>query len=466
MGHKVLIVDDEPFTIQLMLTILEDEGFEFRTARTGPEALEKIEDFRPRLVILDYMMPLASGREVLEAMKGRYPETFVIMVTGRGSEEVAVETLKLGAIDYIAKPFGAEHFRLTVLDVLKRTDQLVAERTAQNRLVQENILLQAQLAKGQDFEIIGMDPKMKEVFDKIDRIAREDVTVMIRGESGTGKELVARTIHARSSRARKPMLTVNCAALAESLIEAELFGHERGAFTGAVAQRIGKFELADGGTLFLDEIGDMSPATQAKVLRVLQERTFERVGGTNTLKTDIRIITATHRNLETMVKEGRFREDLFYRINVHPIRLPSLRERGADIVVLFRYYVEKFCSDFSRPTLEVSPELASVIAAYPWPGNIRELRNVVERMVMLSDGKSLPLSLLPEEMLASVRKGDVRPEGATTLKDAINEVKERVVRQALDRANWNRTRAAKTLDISVRHVQNIIKEFDIRPAGR
>jgi two-component system nitrogen regulation response regulator NtrX len=463
MQPKVLIVDDEPFTIQLMLTILEEDGYEIRSARNGQEALEQIEEFRPRLVILDYMMPLVSGREVLLALKGRYPETFVIMVTGRGSEEVAVETLKLGAVDYIAKPFGAEQFRRTVADVLQRTDQIVAERAEQERLVQENRLLQAQLAKGQDFEIIGVDPGMKEVFDRIARIAREDVTVMIRGESGTGKELVARAIHARSPRRKKPMLTVNCAALAESLIEAELFGHERGAFTGAVAQRIGKFELADGGTLFLDEIGDMSPATQAKVLRVLQERTFERVGGTQTLKTDIRIITATHRNLEKMVQEGTFREDLFYRINVHPIRIPALRERKADIPLLFQYFVEKFCSDFSRPQIEVGDELRGVIQAYSWPGNVRELRNVVERMVMLSDGKSLPLSLLPEEILASLRRQPASTEDGLTLKEAINRVKERVVRQALERHNWNRTRAAKTLDISVRHVQNIIKEFDIRP---
>jgi DNA-binding NtrC family response regulator len=464
MRPKILIVDDEPYTIQLMLTILEDDGYEIRTARNGEEALQQIEELRPRLVILDYMMPRVSGRDVLREMQGRYPETFVIMVTGRGSEEVAVETLKLGAVDYIAKPFGAEQFRRTVADVLERTDRIVAERTEQKRLLHENQLLQAQLAKGQDFEIIGTDPSMKEVFDRIDRIGREDVTVMIRGESGTGKELVARAIHARSPRRRKPMLTVNCAALAETLIEAELFGHERGAFTGAISQRIGKFELADGGTLFLDEVGDMSPATQAKVLRVLQERTFERVGGTQTLKTDIRIITATHRNLEKMVQEGTFREDLFYRVNVHPIRLPALRERRADIPLLFQYYVDKFCSDFSRPPIVIDDELKAVLQAYAWPGNVRELRNVVERMAMLSDGKSLPLSLLPEEMLASVRRRqEPGPDEGLTLKEAINRIKQRVVRQALERHNWNRTRAAKTLDISVRHVQNIIKEFDIRP---
>jgi two-component system, NtrC family, nitrogen regulation response regulator NtrX len=465
MQHKVLIVDDEPFTIQLMLTILEDDGYELRTASNGQQALELIESFRPRLVILDYMMPLVSGREVLEATAGKYPETFFVMVTGRGSEEVAVETLKLGAIDYIAKPFGAEQFRLTVQDVLRRTEQIVAERSEQQRLVQENLLLQAQLAKGQDFEVIGADSSMREVFDRIDRIAREDVTVMIRGESGTGKELVARALHARSQRRKKPMLTVNCAALTETLIEAELFGHERGAFTGAIMQRIGKFELADGGTLFLDEIGDMSPPTQAKVLRVLQERTFERVGGTTTIKTDIRIITATHRNLEQMVREGKFREDLFYRINVHPIRLPALRERKSDVPLLFQYYVDKFCSDFSRVPIQITPELKSYIQAYHWPGNVRELRNVVERMVMLSDGKSLPVTLLPDEILSAVRRQEDSPDDELTLKEAINRVKERIVRQTLERCNWNRTRAAKALDISVRHVQNIIKEFDIRQAS-
>jgi DNA-binding NtrC family response regulator len=465
MRHKVLIVDDELFTIELMLTILADDGYEIRTARNGEQALELIEAFRPRLVVLDYMMPLVSGREVLQSIAGRYPETFVMMVTGRGSEEVAVETLKLGAIEYIAKPFGAEQFRLAVRDVLDRTETLVAEHREQKRLVQENLLLHAQLAKGQDFEIIGADSSMKDVFDRIERIAREDVTVMIRGESGTGKELVARTIHARSPRRKKPMLTVNCAALTESLIEAELFGHERGAFTGAIAQRIGKFELADGGTLFLDEIGDMSLPTQAKVLRVLQERTFERVGGTQTIKTDIRIITATHRNLEKMVQEGKFREDLFYRINVHPIRLPALRERRADVPLLFQYYVDKFCRDFSRPPVQVAPEVNAYLQAYAWPGNVRELRNVVERMVMLSDGKSLPASLLPDEILAAVRRRDEPSDEQPTLKAAINRIKERVVRQALERYNWNRTKAAKALDISVRHVQNIIKEFDIRPTS-
>ncbi len=465
MAYKILIVDDEPFTIELMVTILEDDGYDLYTAADGAIALEQIEKIEPRLVILDYMMPRVSGREVVERLQGRYPETFVIMVTGRGSEEVAVETLKLGAIDYIAKPFGAEQFRQTIQEVLQRTEALIAKQREQQRLVHENLILQAQLAKGRDFEIIGASKKMTAVFDTIDRVAPEDVNVMLRGESGTGKELVARTIHNRSSRQGQAMLTVNCAALTETLIEAELFGHERGAFTGAIQQRPGKFELADGGTLFLDEIGDMSPPTQAKVLRVIQEHTFQRVGGTQTLHCDIRLITATHRNLEKMVQEGKFRQDLFYRIHVHPIYLPSLRERPEDIPLLFQYFIDKFCCDFSRPPIQCPPEIAPYLMAYRWPGNVRELRNIAERAVMLSDGNRIQLSILPKAILQAAEEEKTgQEEKNLTLKAAINRTKRHVVLQALERHGWNRTRTAKTLDISVRHVQNIIKEFSLKPS--
>lgn len=461
--EKILIVDDEEDICELLETILDTGDYELASAHSGNSALSIIATFKPALVLLDYMLPDMDGLEVLKKTKNLSPDTEVMMVTGRGSEQIAVQLMKAGAVEYIIKPFDYNEIRSKVADNLKlRTTKIKEKERALEKLQKEN-LLHKELQKEYQFDFVGVSEVMRKLFEQVKVIAKRNVTVLIRGESGTGKELIARIIHSESNRFDKPFLTVNCAALTETLIESELFGHEKGAFTGADSRRMGKFELAHGGTLFLDEIGDMSLKTQAKVLRVIQEHQFERVGGENSIKADIRIITATHRNLEEMCQEEKFREDLFYRINVHPIKIPPLHQRVDDIPVLFDYYVKKYSQEFSKFLEKTDEALYHKIVGYKWPGNVRELKNVVERMVMLTQSTILTCEDLPEEIQrqtvespASLLEGPI-----PSLKDAVDQCKKELLVRALKHCKGNRTKSAELLGVTLRHVQNMMSKFGL-----
>jgi len=373
--EKILVVDDEPLIRDLLRDILKEEGYEVSIAKEGLSALKKIKKEEVDLVITDVKMPGLDGIKLLKEIKKVSPSTLVIVITAYGTIENAVEAMKEGAYDYITKPITPEQLKL----VLQKISQ-------HKNLLRENRYLRAEVNQRYNFEeLVGESPGMKEVYSMIDKVAKTKATVLIQGESGTGKELVARAIHYRGPRRDKPFIKLNCAALPEDLLESELFGHEKGAFTGAFSRREGRFELADRGTLLLDEISETSPSFQVKLLRVLQEGEFERVGGTKTLKVDVRIITTTNRDLEKLVKEGKFRDDLYYRLNVLPVHLPPLRERKEDIPLLALHFLEKYSRHNGLKLKSISRECLQMLKEYHWPGNVRELENVIERMVVMNE---------------------------------------------------------------------------------
>jgi len=370
-AEHILIVDDERAIQTSLRGVLEDEGYRVTAVGSAEEALARLADDTPDLVFLDIWMPGMDGLEALAEIKQRRPETAVVMISGHGTIETAVKATKLGAYDFVEKPLSLEK------------TLLVVERTLEHaRLEQQHRQLRERVERGQ--EIVGKCAVIEEMRQQIAVAAPTTGRVLIHGESGSGKELVACAIHARSTRAEGPFVEVNCAAVPEELIESELFGHERGAFTGAVARRRGKFELADGGTLFLDEIGDMSLKTQAKVLRVLEEQAFERVGGKETIRVDVRVITASNQNLQEQIGAGRFREDLFYRLNVIPIEVPALRKRKEDIPALVEHFIALFSAENGRRPKTIAAEALAYFLTYDWPGNVRELRNMVERLVIMA----------------------------------------------------------------------------------
>ncbi len=382
MKKRVLVVDDEQTILQSVTDILEDEGFPALTAPDGNSALKIMEEDLPDLVLLDVWMPGMDGLEVLRRIRAEWPFVPVIIMSGHGNIETAVKATKLGAYDFIEKPLSYEQLLLTIHNALRYHD-----------LQEENVLLKQRAAPRQ--ELTGKSPVMAQLKEQISLVAPTDAWVLIQGENGTGKELVARTIHNRSRRKDKPLVEINCAAIPEELIESELFGHEKGAFTGATTMKRGKFDLANGGTLFLDEIGDMSMKTQAKILRILQEQRFERVGGSKTIRVDVRIIAATNKDLEKEIRAGRFREDLFHRLNVIPMEVPPLRERKEDIPLLVNEFLREFAGQIAIRPKTVAPEVFDALKAYNWPGNVRELRNMVERLLILSRGDEINLEDLP-----------------------------------------------------------------------
>ncbi len=387
---KILLVDDEEsarYGMRRALASLTDTIIE---AATGKEAVELTQKEEPELIIMDIAMPGMDGLEALDNIQQQTHKRppLVIMVTAHGSEKIAVEAMKKGAYDYLAKPYEVDELRLVARNALERIS-----------LERENQRLSRELKKRAGYgEIIGSHEKMRVVFDRIEKVCQTDVAVLIEGESGTGKELVANEIHSRSNRRDGPFVVMNCAAMPENLIESELFGHEKGAFTGATAQRKGKFETADGGTLFLDEIGDMSFSTQAKVLRVLQEQKFERLGGEKTITVDVRIISATNKDLATATKEGLFREDLYYRLRVLSIWLPPLREREGDIIILAKHFLELFSRIHNKNIRSIEPKAMRVLYGYSWPGNVRELRNALESAIVLANSDILKKEDLPREI--------------------------------------------------------------------
>jgi two-component system, NtrC family, nitrogen regulation response regulator NtrX len=450
-GEHILIVDDERAIQRSLRGVLEDEGYRVTAVGSAEEALARLADDPPDLVFLDIWMPGMDGLEALAEIKQRRRETAVVMISGHGTIETAVKATKLGAYDFVEKPLSLEK------------TLLVVERTLEHaRLEQQNRQLRERVERGQ--EIVGKSSVIDELRQQIAVAAPTTGRVLIHGESGAGKELVARAIHARSTRAEGSFVEVNCAAVPEELIESELFGHERGAFTGAVARRRGKFELADGGTLFLDEIGDMSLKTQAKVLRVLEEQAFERVGGKETIRVDVRVITASNQNLQEQIVAGKFREDLFYRLNVIPIEVPALRKRKGDLPALVEHFIALVSAENGRRPKTIAPEALAYFLTYDWPGNVRELRNMVERLVIMAPGDVIGPDDLPPPLRTREEGGTIESaQRDRKLKDARETFERAYILSELREHEWNMTRTAEKLGIERSHLYRKLKAYGITP---
>ncbi|MGH7264387.1 MAG: sigma-54-dependent transcriptional regulator [Candidatus Rokuibacteriota bacterium] len=448
-GERILVVDDEKGIRTTLSAILNDEGYRPIAAGSGPEALDRIGEEVPDLVILDIWLPEMDGIETLAELKRQWPELAVIMISGHGTIETAVKATKLGAYDFIEKPLSLEKTLLVIDRALEYS-----------RLERENRLLRERIERAH--EIIGTSPAVTELRRQIATSAPTNGRVLVFGENGSGKELVARAIHALSARRERPFVEVNCAAIPDELIESELFGHEKGAFTGAVARRRGKFELADGGTLFLDEIGDMSPGTQAKVLRALEEQTIERIGGHEPIRVDARVIAASNKALGELIVQGRFREDLFYRLNVIPIEVPPLRRRKEDIPLLVDHFFKAFSAEYGKRPKTLSGDAMAHFMAYDWPGNVRELRNMVERLVIMTAAdvigpEEIPPPLRPRELPA------VPAGGPQSLREAREAFERAFVLSELRANGWNITRTAKVLGIGRVNLWRKLKAYGINP---
>jgi DNA-binding NtrC family response regulator len=441
---KIMIVDDEEIVRVSLRNWLNEDGHSVVCAGSGEEALERLEQDVPDVMLLDIKMPRMSGLEVLAKVRALKPEVQVVMMTAYASVESAVEAMRAGAYDYLVKPFEPEELRILITRILER-----------QALQAENVALKERIADSQDSdEIVGECAAMKAIFQLIEDVSDSDSTVLITGESGTGKELVAKAIHSHSRRRFMPFVPVSLGALPETLVESELFGHEKGAFTGASYARRGRFELADGGTLFLDEVGDLSAKTQVDLLRVLQESKFCRIGGNREISVDVRIIAATNRDLKELISKGQFRDDLFYRLNVVSMELPPLRARGEDVVLLANRFLKTFAQKTNKPVKGFSHEALDLIRDYDWPGNVRELENAVERAFVVVKGDLIRSNHLP----FSIRP---RKEGAVNLK-SLEAVEKHHICRVLDEHDWNITQAAKALEIDRVTLYNKIKKFDIR----
>ncbi|MDH5566078.1 MAG: sigma-54 dependent transcriptional regulator [Myxococcales bacterium] len=441
-----MIVDDEEGIRRSLAGILGDEGFETSAAADGDEAIASIaRDGGPDLVLLDIAMPGRDGVEILVEIAERWPEIPVVMMSGHGTIETAVRTTKHGAFDFIEKPLSIDKVLLTLQHALE-----------QSRLERENRRLRAQNLRAH--EILGDSDAMKKLKEQIRVAAPTNGWVLVTGENGTGKELVARQIHCQSRRAGAPFVEVNCAAIPEELIESELFGHEKGAFTGAVARKRGKFELAHGGTLFLDEIADMSLMTQAKVLRILQEQSFVRVGGTETLEVDVRVIAATNKDLTEEIAKGNFREDLYYRLNVIPFRVPPLRERTEDIAILAHRFVEEFCAESGAKPKKIAPAAMKLLQSHLWPGNVRELRNLMERLVIMCPDATIDAANLPDTLRTSLVRGT---GDVLKLDEARRNFEREYLLARLAEHGWNISRTAEAIGLARESLSRKIKAFQI-----
>ncbi len=447
---RILVVDDEEAIRSVLADLFEGLGYQVCQQDNGKAGLQSALSEELDLVILDLSLPGCDGLELLRSLKESKPDLPVLIITGYASMDSALEAMKLGAYDYITKPFDLDEV------------QIIAERAAErSRLIDENKYLRSELIAQFGFDnVIGLSPEAQQAYVLAAKVADSSASVLILGETGTGKEYLARSIHYQSPRAKGPFVKVSCAALPESLLESELFGHEKGAFTGAIARRLGRFELADGGTLFLDEIGDTTPATQVKLLRVLQEKQFERVGGSETLSVDVRVIAATNRNLKEAIAEKAFREDLYYRPNVVTINLPPLRDRTVDIPELVHHFINKCNRDTGKKIEGISPEGMDMLQQYSWPGNIRELENCIERAVILCQGRMiLPQHLLLSDGLLNTPKPTATAP-ATELK-TLQEVEKEHVARILKHCGNNQTRAASILGIDRKTLRNKIREFGL-----
>ena len=454
MKKSILIVDDEKAARFGMKLALEKDGYNVMEACDGIDAFQVIKAKSPSLIFLDINMPKINGIQVLEEINQMENPPMIVIVTAYGSERVAVEAMKKGAYDYISKPYEIDELRLIA--------QHAFEKLA---LEEENARLRSEIDRlGSRGTIVGESREMNQVFNKIEKVGPSDVTVLVQGESGSGKELAAKEIHKKSSRKNRPMIIMNCAALPETLIESELFGHEKGAFTGATERRLGKFELADKGTIFLDEIGDMSPNTQAKVLRVLQEQSFERLGGTETLRVDVRLISATHKDLLKEIKEGNFREDLYYRLKVVEILLPPLRNRREDIIILAEKFIQYFSEKHRKNVKSISNEAVKVFTRYSWPGNVRELQNVIESAVVMANVETLEISDFPGEISNSDSNlsFDYNLPFRDAKKIVVDTFERDFVSRKLAENNGNISKAAEALGMHRQSLQHKLKELNMR----
>ncbi|BCG45529.1 Two-component system response regulator protein [Citrifermentans bremense] len=448
---KIMVVDDEHLIRWSLEQNLKKQGYEVFTAGTGEDALRLARDEQPDLVLLDYHLPGINGLEVLQRLKELDEEILVIMVTAQGGLETAVNTMRHGAYDYINKPFNLDEMALVIRKALETSE-----------LRREVVQLRSEHKKQGPPKILGNSKHMRNVLEMMAKVAKSDAsTVLVQGESGTGKELVAKYIHYESARADKPFVAINCAAVPATLLESELFGHEKGAFTDAKNSKKGLFELADGGTVFLDEIGDMEIGMQAKLLRFLEDRTFRRIGGSKMIPVDVRIVSATNKDLLKAIEDKSFRNDLYYRLQVIPIFLPSLRERKEDILVLANYFIEVFSKEFGKPTKGISSMAEKLLVEYNWPGNIRELKNVIERAIILGNDENLLLENLPLEIVAKASHVTVPlttfklpPEGID-----IEEVERELIKQSLEMTDWNQSKAAKKLNLGIDAFRYRMKKF-------
>jgi DNA-binding NtrC family response regulator len=446
MPERILIVDDEPFNLELLAQELRDLGYDVERARDGVEALARAESYRPDLVLLDYMMPGMNGLEVLQEIRKGESDVPVVMITAHGSIDIAVQAMKLGAQDFIPKPFEPDHIALIVRKALEH-GRLTREVAVFSEAMDERYHL-----------VLGRSAPMTRAVELSRKAAASRATVLLLGESGVGKEVFARAIHTWSERRSEPFIVINCVGLSRELLESELFGHEKGAFTGAHRLKKGKLELADRGTVLLDEVGDISQELQTKLLRFLQERDFERVGGTKSISVDVRIIAATNRDLEAAVKGGRFREDLYHRLNVVPITLPPLRERRDDIPALAQFFLERFARETKKGFVEIAPDALERLSRYGWPGNVRELGNVVERAIVLGRPPRVRLEDLPPRV---IEPGPPENDGATSYAAAVNAFRRQVIVAALARSGGNRAAAATALGLHRTHLMRLLKALRI-----
>jgi len=453
---KILIAEDNDLNRETLAQLLAEDGYKIKTVVDGREGIEAFLEDKFDLVITDLRMPNVDGLEFLKYIKQTNRDNLVIMITGHGTINSAVEAMQLGAFDFITKPIKDDLVKLSVNRAISFA-----------KLRSENISLKEHLKEKQTFDkLIGYSDCMKKVFDTIEKVSSSDSTILIEGESGTGKELVARAIHFKSDRNCQPMIAVNCGAIPEDLLESELFGHEKGAFTGAIRNRMGRFELAQGGTIFLDEIGDMSPALQVKVLRVIQEKQFERIGGIKTINADVRIIAATNQNLEKAVAEKRFREDLFYRINVIPIHLPALRERGSDILILANHFLMNFNKLKKKNVKRIANEAVTYLKQYPWPGNVRELQNLIEMIVVMKEEGEICVEDLPPKFhnIQKTRENssniDITDEGIN-FNDYVNQFEKNLLMKALKMSGGVKNRAAKLLSLNRTTLVEKLKRLDV-----
>lgn len=465
----LLVIDDNRTVSHIVTSAFEKEGVEVLSAQTAAEGIELVRNKRPDSVLLDIVLPNISGLEVFREIHAVDPKLPVIFITAGGTSETAIEAMKLGAFDYLLKPLN-----------LPKLKELVRSALDTRHRMQVPVGLAAgDFEAGPGDVFVGRSDAALEVYKSIGRVAPQDVTVLVRGESGTGKELVARAIYQHSTRAGGPFMAVNCAAIADSLLESELFGHEKGAFTGAESRRIGKFEQCSGGTIFLDEVGDTSPLLQSKMLRLLQQQEFERVGGNQTIKTDVRIIAATNRPLEEMVEAGTFRNDLFYRLNVFTVQIPPLRERPEDILLLVEYFLGRFKKELGHPELEgMAPEAVDLLQHYEWPGNVRELQSVVRKSILNSSGPVIVVKDLPTEIRGDHRRepsegtedSDLRPfverrliDGTEDLyAETLERMERYLITRVLEQTDGNQSQAARVLGITRGSLRNKIRSLGIR----
>ena len=458
---KILVVDDEEIVLKSCRKILEGDGHQVLTALSGQEAFDLLEKEPLDIVITDMKMPGIDGMGVLERVKEKYPDILVIMITGYSTVQSAVQAMRLGAFDYIPKPFTPDEVLIVIEKALEKKS-----------LIYENIYLRKELEAKYGFDnIIGSSPKMQAVYKLIRKVAPTDSTVLIRGESGTGKELIARAIHFNSPRKQKPFVPVDCGVLASELLESELFGHVKGSFTGAIVTKPGLFEIADGGSIFLDEIGDTNPNFQSKLLRVIQEREFTPVGGVKPKKADLRFIVATNKDLEKLVEEKQFREDLFYRLNVVSITIPPLREKKDDIPLLAYHFLRKYAKEMNKNIKSISVDAMNMLIAYTWPGNIRQLENVIERGIVMAEGDTITTEHLPFVVRAEIAHPDTPiPKSSEELKGIKKQVRESAVESieksflldALTRNDWNITKSAKDVGMQRSNFQALMRKYKIR----